>query len=67
MFNKNRYNLKGIGSIVILLTISISFCHKEKEDKDFILDLIDSTAKYAEKKDTSKILDLMSEDFYTMK
>ena len=67
MFNKKRYNLKGIGIIVILLTISTSFCHKEKEDKDFILDLIDSTAKYAEKKETSKIVDLMSDDFYTMK
>ena len=67
MFNKKRYNLKGIGIIVILLTISTSFCHKEKEDKDFILDLIDSTAKYAEKKETSKIVDLMSDDFYTIK
>jgi len=67
MFNKKRYNLKGIGIIVILLTISTSSCHKEKEDKDFILDLIDSTAKYAEKKETSKIVDLMSDDFYTMK
>lgn len=67
MLNKNRYNLKGIGTIVMLLTISISFCHKEKEDKDFILDLINLTAKYAEKRDESKIVVLMSEDFYTMK
>jgi len=67
MFNKNRYNLKGIGAIVILLTISTSFCHKEKQDKDLILDLIDLTAKYAEERDESKIVDLMSEDFHTMK
>lgn len=66
MFNKKRYNLKGIGTIVMLLTIATSFCHKEKDDKDYILDLIDLTAKYAEKKDTSKIIDLLSDDFNTI-
>jgi hypothetical protein len=59
-------NFKGIAFVVLFLTISASLCLKKKDDKIRILDLIDLTAEYAEKKDTSKIVDLLSDDFSTI-
>jgi len=62
----DRFNFKGIAIVVLFLTISVNLCLKKRDDKDRILDLIDLTAKYAEKKDTSKIVDLLSDDFNTI-